>query len=77
MGSTNSDGRVAAWDSTFEIKDGEMYTLRFETWDYFKGETFFPFVEVTFVVKVEEGKSGHYHVPLLLAPWSYSTYRGS
>ena len=74
-GVTDSDGRVGAWEDTFEIKDGEVYTLRFETWEHFGGNTFFPYVEVVFVVKTEPSK--HYHVPVLLAPWSYSTYRGS
>ncbi|KAK0635753.1 hypothetical protein B0T17DRAFT_483915 [Bombardia bombarda] len=51
------------------------WTLRFDTGAYFGGEdkTFFP--EVVVVFRVDEGQ--HYHVPLLLAPYSYSTYRGS
>lgn len=51
------------------------WTLRFDTAGYFGGEdkTFFPEVAVSFVVK----KGEHYHVPLLLAPYSYTTYRGS
>ncbi|KZZ88872.1 transthyretin domain-containing protein [Ascosphaera apis ARSEF 7405] len=42
-------------------------------------ESFWPEVEVKFVVKGWEGAKGwrHYHVPVLLGPWSYSTYRGS
>ncbi|KAM7186097.1 hypothetical protein V8F33_012009 [Rhypophila sp. PSN 637] len=51
-----------------------QWVLRFDTGAYFgEGKTFFP--EVTVVFRVEEGQ--HYHVPLLLAPYSYSTYRGS
>lgn len=40
---------------------------------------FWPEVEVKFVVEGKEGEEGwrHYHVPVLLGPWSYSTYRGS
>ncbi|ROV99619.1 hypothetical protein VPNG_07696 [Cytospora leucostoma] len=52
------------------------WTLRFDTGGYFASqgrETFFP--EVTVVFEVSPGQ--HYHVPLLLAPFSYSTYRGS
>lgn len=52
------------------------WTLRFDTGAYFAAqgkETFFP--EVTVVFEVRAGQ--HYHVPLLLAPFSYSTYRGS
>ncbi|EPS45924.1 hypothetical protein H072_78 [Dactylellina haptotyla CBS 200.50] len=74
---TNSDGRIAAWSSDFKIENGQVYKLKFETWDYFKGKTFFPYVEVTFVVNMEKDGREHYHVPVLLAPWSYSTYRGS
>ncbi|KAK4114480.1 Hydroxyisourate hydrolase [Canariomyces notabilis] len=51
------------------------WTLRFDTAGYFGGpdKTFFPEVTVTFTVKPGE----RYHVPLLLAPYGYSTYRGS
>jgi 5-hydroxyisourate hydrolase len=52
------------------------YKLRFETQSYFAKQgvqTFYPFVEITFQVTTEE----HYHVPLLLNPYGYSTYRGS
>lgn len=51
-----------------------IWKLRFETGAYYGYEkTFFPFVELNFVVK--EGE--HFHVPLLLGPYSYTTYRGS
>lgn len=55
--------------------EATRWTLRFDTAAYFGGEdkTFFPEVAVSFVVKGSEG----YHVPLLLAPYSYTTYRGS
>ena len=59
-----------------DIKGPSRWTLRFDTGDYFAAQgkdTFFP--EVTVVFEVKEGQ--HYHVPLLLAPFSYSTYRGS
>ncbi|CRK45276.1 5-hydroxyisourate hydrolase like protein [Verticillium longisporum] len=52
------------------------WTLRFDTGAYFEGqgtETFFPEVHVVFTVQQGQG----YHVPLLLSPYSYSTYRGS
>lgn len=43
------------------------------------GDCFWPEVEVRFVVEGKEGEEGwrHYHVPVLLGPWNYSTYRGS
>ncbi|KAM0429298.1 hypothetical protein ACHAPT_006512 [Fusarium lateritium] len=50
------------------------WTLRFDTGAYFgEDKTFFPEVTVTF--RVEEGQT--YHVPLLLSPYSYTSYRGS
>jgi 5-hydroxyisourate hydrolase len=57
--------------------DGEgnsVWTLRFETARYYgAGKTFWPAVELTFFVRAGE----HFHVPLLLGPYSYTTYRGS
>ena len=47
--------------------------MKFEVKEYFEGDSFFPFVEIVFVVD----KGEHYHVPLLLSPFGYSTYRGS
>ncbi|KAK1483695.1 hydroxyisourate hydrolase [Colletotrichum cuscutae] len=51
------------------------WTLKFDTASYFGGEdeTFFPEAVVVFTVK----RGQHYHVPLLLSPYSYTTYRGS
>jgi 5-hydroxyisourate hydrolase len=87
---TNSDGRITNWGkadsrkfSTVEEilqKTAErapktsIWTLRFFTGDYYgEGKTFWPEVNLTFCVKSGE----HYHVPLLLGPYSYTTYRGS
>ena len=53
------------------------YELVFEVGDYFAGQgmpTFFYEIPIRFHVR-ESGV--HYHVPLLLSPWGYSTYRGS
>lgn len=53
------------------------YRLRFNTGAYFAGigaETFFPEVSLTFTL---DAAQGHYHVPLLLSPFAFSTYRGS
>lgn len=82
---TNSDGRVAEWSGAEKLAyhvdwakshDIDMiFSLRFDTESYFgKGNTFWPEVELHFNAKKDEG---HYHVPLLLGPWSYTTYRGS
>ncbi|CDO10072.1 hydroxyisourate hydrolase [Mycolicibacterium cosmeticum] len=69
---TDDDGRVAA------LADGlapGVYRLTFDTGSYFTTTpTFYPEVTITFEVT---GGSGKYHVPLLLSPFAYSTYRGS
>ncbi|KAI7205287.1 hypothetical protein KC343_g2973 [Hortaea werneckii] len=52
-----------------------LFSLTFETEAYYgKGKTFWPEVELRFAAQRREA---HYHVPLLLGPWSYTTYRGS
>lgn len=71
---TNDDGRVP------ELGDDQLpagdYRLEFETGPYFartSRPSFYPRVTVNFMVTDAE----HYHVPLLLSPFAYSTYRGS
>jgi len=69
---TDSDGRVGAFDPP----GPGVHRLRFDTGAYFADrgvETFYPEVVVTFVVTERR----HYHVPLLLSPFAFSTYRGS
>jgi len=71
---TNADGRT---DRPL-LADGELepgrYELVFDVGAYFGGEGFLGLVPVRFEVGDAEAK---YHVPLLVSPWSYSTYRGS
>lgn len=90
MATTNHDGRVPNWTSSASteindvvaqvkgsLKEGEqmVWSLNFETEAYYgKGKTFWPEVELRFAAQVGEE---HYHVPLLLGPWSFTTYRGS
>ena len=74
-GTTDADGRVTNWFDT-AIEAGH-YQLRFATGDWYEGcgmDTFFPEVCLDFRVKDPDA---HYHVPLLLNQWGYSTYRGS
>jgi 5-hydroxyisourate hydrolase len=74
-GTTDADGRAS--DLLPARPDAGRYRLTFDTGAYFHaaGETgFYPEVTVTFEV---EGGADHYHVPLLLSPFGYSTYRGS
>ncbi len=75
-GQTDTDGRVETWQQAFEITPGK-YRLEFdvEPWFTSKGEsTFYEDVHISF--RVEDTRE-HYHVPLLLSPYGYSTYRGS
>lgn len=77
-GRTNSDGRTAnmGHDDSGSLKPGN-YQLRFDTGAYWKKRNvsgFFPSVTITFEVT---DAAEHFHVPLLLSPFSFSTYRGS
>lgn len=75
-GETNADGRIADLLPKETLLQTGIYKLRFETSAYFDAQsinTFYPFVEIVFNVQSAE----HYHVPLLLNPFGYSTYRGS
>ncbi|MCD5347968.1 hydroxyisourate hydrolase [Agromyces sp. H3Y2-19a] len=72
---TDDDGRAKQLGPE-TIPNGE-YRLRFDTGAYFAStqtDAFYPEVLLTFLV-AEEGR--HYHVPILLSPFAYSTYRGS
>ncbi len=74
-GATDADGR--ANDLLSSAPQEGRYRLTFDTGAYFRAVDaagFYPEVAVTFVV--EPGQE-HYHVPLLLSPFGYSTYRGS
>ena len=76
QGVTNQDGRITDLLSGRKLATG-TYRLIFDTAAYFsarKQPSFYPQVQVMFTV----GDAGqHYHVPLLLSPFGYSTYRGS
>jgi len=75
-GVTNTDGRAGELLKKDVLLQKGIYKLRFETKDYFDKNaipTFYPFVEIVFDIQADE----HYHIPLLLNPFGYSTYRGS
>lgn len=77
MGTTNSDGRIRDLLPAERQLTPGMYRLSFDTGSYFAAtgtEGFYPYVLVVFELKSPET---HYHVPLLLSPYGYSTYRGS
>ena len=76
-GVTNAQGRIAALYPEGKTMAAGDYRIVFETGDHFKREgkaTFFPRIPVEF--KTEAGVA-HYHIPLLLSPYGYSTYRGN
>jgi 5-hydroxyisourate hydrolase len=70
-GHTDSDGRCAI--APYDLEPG-TYELTFDSGGYFDERTFYPSVTVTF--SIHDG-GAHHHVPLLLSPHSYTTYRGS
>lgn len=74
-GVTNADGRIG--DLGPDHLDAGDYRLTFGTGDYFAArgvDTFYPEVAITFRIA---DPAQHHHVPILLSPFSYSTYRGS
>jgi len=80
-GVTNSDGRcldLLPGDTT-EAKNlsAGTYKIVFKTKEYFEStgrKCFYPWVEITFEL---EQPDEHYHIPLLISPFSFTTYRGS
>ncbi len=76
-GTTDKDGRIADWMHGIGLAVG-TYQICFDTAGYFESigcrDYFFPDVKICFEVKDAQK---HYHVPLLLSPFGYSTYRGS
>ena len=76
QGVTNADGRVADLLEAGTLAKG-TYRMHFDTGSYFAQQGtsgFYPYVDVVFQIEVTDQ---HYHVPLLLNPFGYSTYRGS
>lgn len=71
-GRTDDDGRIR--DLGPETLDPGAYRLVFDTGAYLGPDAFFPEVALTF--RISDG-TAHHHVPLLLSPFAYSTYRGS
>lgn len=81
-GITDDDGRCKQWlgseqkqvEASFEAG---IYTLRFHCKAYLEAnhkQCFYPHIEITFEL---EPNGGHYHVPLLISPFGFSSYRGS
>lgn len=75
-GHTNSDGRITDLLAGKTLETG-TYRMHFALTEYYaKTETkaFYPYAEIVFLV---DDTSMHHHIPLLLSPFGYSTYRGS
>lgn len=76
-GVTNEDGRLPGLLAADVKLPAGIYRMHFHTSDYFKAnkETgFYPYVDIVFEL---DGNGAHYHIPLLLTAFGYSTYRGS
>jgi len=84
---TNSDGRcidlLPPRGSEQAVKEksdpqaGQTYKIVFKTKQYFdmtNRKTFYPWAEISFTI---ENPDEHYHIPLLISPYSFTTYRGS
>ncbi len=72
---TNRDGRIGDFLASENDNMG-IYKFTFFTEDYFKRQdkqSFYPFIDVVFEIK----DKNHYHVPITLSAFGYSTYRGS
>jgi 5-hydroxyisourate hydrolase len=77
QGATDTDGRLQSLLADDATPATGTYRLTFDTGAYFRAhqrEGFYPHVSIVFDVR---DAAQHYHVPLLLNPFGYSTYRGS
>ncbi|PWN91894.1 hydroxyisourate hydrolase [Acaromyces ingoldii] len=78
QGQTDNDGRCTTLlDPSSKLSPG-IYRMTFETGQYFARDSrpsFYPRVEILFTLP--DTPDPHYHIPLLLSPFSYTTYRGS
>ena len=76
-GKTNQDGRIADLLADDIVLAAGVYRMHFNTNAYFESNQevgFYPFVDIVFEINAN---GDHYHIPLLLTAFGYSTYRGS
>lgn len=74
---TDKQGRIKALYPEGKKLEHGIYRVTFKTGEWFKErgiKTFFPEIPIIFIV---DGALEHYHIPLLLSPYGYSTYRGN
>lgn len=75
---TNADGRTDAPLMSGAAMRAGTYQIVFQVRDYFTARGFAsPFLDEVPIRFTIADADGHYHVPLVVTPWSYSTYRGS
>lgn len=70
---TDTDGRIMQWSVDDAALPYGTYKLHFDIVSYAGDTSFYPFAEIVFQRRDER----HHHIPLLLTPFGYSTYRGS
>ncbi len=73
---TDQDGRIILWPDSLTLAEG-TYQLRFEIEPWYQAQqktSFYPYIDLVFKVS---DLNQHYHVPLLLNAYGFSTYRGS
>ncbi len=76
-GITNADGRISDLLDKGDTLEAGAYRMHFETKAYFENKDeqgFYPYVDIVFEI---DASGTHYHIPLLLTAYGYSTYRGS
>jgi 5-hydroxyisourate hydrolase len=76
-GVTDGDGRIRQFTPELRSLKPGVYRVRFLTAAYFKAlgvDGFYP--EINVIVQIDDPEQ-HYHIPLLLSPFGYTTYRGS
>lgn len=76
-GSTDADGRLKTLVPAGQTLAAGIYRIAFDTDTYHRANgqpTFYPYAEIVFRIA---DPSQHFHIPLLLSPFGYSTYRGS
>lgn len=76
VGITNNDGRIPDVMAPGKMLEPGVYQMTFDTADYYESHNqkgFYPEVSIQFIVS----DMSHYHIPLLINPYGYSTYRGS
>lgn len=74
---TDEEGRIREFRTTGARLEQGSYRLSFGVAEYWKAagkETFYPEIVIHFTM---DASTGHYHVPLLLSPYGFTTYRGS